>query len=145
MHSVPLVCFHFVLSFSVVLDNESHYMTSYNLVFYCSIKKETVFAITCARVCVCVHVLCHGDQFCVYCAVPNEHIRLGVCQCLWRAADSLALTVSGRAVRDTHIYTCTYANRDSSFAGFLSWLRQDINYEMCKSESPTQVNDHKIV
>lgn len=74
MNSVLLVFSHYVLSFSVVLDNEPHYMTSYNLVFYCSIKKETIFAIMCVR------ILCHGYQICVCRATPNEHIRLGLCQ-----------------------------------------------------------------
>ena len=71
--------FHFVFCFLLLLflTMNPHYMTSYNLVFYCSIKKkETVFAITC----VCVHHVCHGYQLCVCCAATNEHIRLGVCQ-----------------------------------------------------------------
>lgn len=67
MHSVPLVYFHFVLLFSVVvLDNESHYMTSYNLVFYCSIKKRNRFCkCLCVGVYVSVCVCVSGSTSCV--------------------------------------------------------------------------------
>lgn len=42
-----------------------------------ALKTETVF---CNNARVCVHCVCRGYQLCVCCAVPNEHIRPGVCQ-----------------------------------------------------------------
>lgn len=55
---------------------------SYNLVFYCSIKKKMklffFFAIMPVRACVCI--LCRRYQLCLCHTVPNEHIRpVSVC------------------------------------------------------------------
>lgn len=63
-------------------------MTSYNLVFYCRIKKEE--SVFCNRV--CVHHMCHGYQLSMCCTVPNERIRL---ECVSAAVTGGA---GGRAV-----------------------------------------------
>ncbi len=60
----------------------------------------------------CVCIVCHGYQLCVCCAVPNEHIRLGVCQRL--SVTSCRLVYSewqqrGR-VGDKHTHTHTYSD-----------------------------------
>lgn len=82
--------------------------------------------------CVRVRILCHGYQLYVCCAVPNEHIRLGVCQRL--SVTSCRLVYSdwqeqGR-VGDEHTHTRkegntgthTYVQTDTSFVSFPSRL-----------------------
>lgn len=58
-----------------------------------------------------MHRVCHGYQLCVCCAVPNEHIRLGVCQRL--SVTSCILVYSewqqrGPGGRQTHRHTLTH-------------------------------------
>lgn len=107
MHSVLLVFFAFrslVFLLLLFLTMNPHYMTSYNLVFYCSIKKkkETVFCNN-ACACVCVCILCHRYQLCLRCAVPNEHIR-PVSVCDERQTSLQWLAVAGQCTRHVCVH-----------------------------------------
>lgn len=125
MHSVPLSLFISFFSFLLLLflTMNPHYMTSYNLVFYCSIKKRNLFF---ATLCVCVHRVCHGYQLCVCCAVPNEHIRPWVCQRLSGRSCRLVYNEwqqRGRvADKHTHVRTHfqTYKQTDTLNVGLSS-------------------------